>query len=155
MGRERLDYRPHQHGFSLMEVLIALVVVTFALYGVLDLIASNQRISLRTQRRAAAIGLGRAKMAEIQTAGFDAVASLLDKGPGGPSQSLVYPSESSEFKAPYAAKAFRWQARFDRNSQQPEVIAVEVRVLWYQPTTGAAEEALSNSVSVGGLLVGR
>jgi len=153
MGRKHGHPQPQRRGFSLIEVLIALVVVVFALYGVLDLVAANQQISLRARRRAVATELARAKMAEIRTAGFGAVTALWDKATSGPSQSFIYPSDPAEFKAPYRAGPFRWQARYSRNPRQPDAINVEVRVLWYPTTKGAPEEVLANSVSVGELLV--
>jgi type II secretory pathway pseudopilin PulG len=157
MGCEKPVQRPHRRfqggGFSLLEVLMGIVVVVFALYGVLDLIASNQRLSLRAQRRATATELARAKMAEIQVAGFDAVTAMWPSLPGGPPQSLIYPPDPAEFKTPYKADPFRWQLRLDRDPQYPEAINVEVRVLWYATSTGLREQILENSVSVGGLLV--
>jgi len=129
-----------------MEVLIALVVIAFALYGILDLTASNQRLSLRAQQRAEAIQLARAKMAEVQAAGFDAVVGLWAKAAAQSPQSFVYPSQPGEFQPPYNAKLFRWQARFQRDPQRSDVINVEVVVTHRdQPPEGA--------ISVGGLLV--
>jgi len=153
MGCGKPDSRPQVRGFSLIEVLIGIVVVAFALYGVLDLIATNQRLSLRAHRRAAAVELARAKMAEIQAAGFDAVSALWAKAAGGSTQPFVYPSDPAEFKPPYKAAPFRWQVRFDHAQEHPEVINVEMRVLWYPTTKAPTEQILENSVSVGGYLV--
>jgi prepilin-type N-terminal cleavage/methylation domain-containing protein len=153
MGCGKPDSRPRLRGFSLIEVLIGIVVVVFALYGVLDLVAVNQRLSLRAHRRAVAVELARAKMAEIQAAGFDAVTALWAKAPGGATQPFVLPSDPAEFKPPYKADAFRWQARFDRVEEHPEIINVEVRVLWYPTTKAPTAQILENSVSVGGFLV--
>jgi len=155
MGCEKRHRRGRSRGFSLIEVLLGIVVATFALYGVLDLMATSQKVSLRAHRRAAAIELARAKMAELQAAGFDAVAALWAKVPGGAAQPVAYPADPAEFKDPYKAPSFRWQARFDRVADRPELINVEVRVLWYPTTAAPTEQILENSVSVGGLLVKR
>jgi hypothetical protein len=40
-------------------------------------------------------------------------------------------------------------------ADHPELINVEVRVLWYPTTAAPTEQILENSVSVGGLLVKR
>jgi len=140
-------------GFSLIEVLIALVVLVFALYGVLDLVASTQRLAFRAQRRAAAVELARAKIAEIQAAGFNSVTALWAKSPGGPSQPFVYPPTLAEFPAPYDAKPFRWQARFDPVPEHPEVVNMVVRVFWHPPAPRAAGAEVEGSVAVAGLLV--
>jgi len=146
MRRERLNQRSHGRGFSLMEVLIALVVIAFALYGILDLMASNERLSLRAARREVAIELARAKMAELQTAGFDAVARQWANSPAATSNTLTYPAERAPFTPLYNAKPFQWQVRFDRGEPQSEVMQVKVEVFWLPG---------QDSVSVGGLLVKR
>jgi prepilin-type N-terminal cleavage/methylation domain-containing protein len=158
MGRVRLEHRPTGRGFSLMEVLIALVVIAFGLYGILDLISNNQRASIRTERRAVATELCRAKMAEVQAGGFDAVAALWAKSPANAAASFVLPAERAPFTPPYASptdQAYQWQARFDRDGPQAAVYNIEVRVFW-QPIAGAtADRPETYSVSVGGLLVKR
>ena len=164
------DRRPNGRGFSLMEVLLALVVIAFGLYGILDLMASTQRLSLRAQRRAVAIELAGAKMAEIQAGGFEAVEALWSKSPAGLSQPFHYPTQPAKFGPPYVeqpagrrAKAgpsydvnpFLWRARFDHNDRQPEVFNVEVRVYWYPTATAPVDTIQEHSVSVGGFLVKR
>jgi len=145
--------RASGRGYSMMEVLLALVVISFGLYGLLDLITTTQKQSVRAHRRAVAVELARARMAELQAAGYDAVAGLWAKSSADPSKPLDYPPETAAFAAPYKAKNFRWQAHLVRDAQHPEVIQVEVRVTW-DVIPGAPEEKLSaSSVAVGGLLV--
>jgi type II secretory pathway pseudopilin PulG len=136
-----------------MEVLLGIVVVAFALYGVLDLMTISQKMSQRAQRRAAAVELARAKMAELQAAGFDAVAALWAKSPAAASQVFFYPATAGNFSPPYNAKPFRWQARFDRDPKTPDLMNVEVRVFWYPAPPGSSDSIEKSSVSVGGLLV--
>jgi hypothetical protein len=135
-----------------MEVLLGIIVIVFALFGVLDLIQSNQHLSLRAQRRAVAVELARARMAEIQAAGFQAVTDLWAKSSSGPAQEFLYPSSRSPFDSPYNAKLFRWQARFIRENTAAEVINVEVRVFWDIEDKTPQDELLGKSVSIGGLL---
>jgi len=138
-----------------MEVLLALVVIAFGLYGILDLMAANLHLSQRAQNRGAAIELAGAKMAEIQAAGFGAIEPLLPKLSDESSTAVLYPPAPDRFQSPYQAEKFYWQARFDRNPQVPEVLNVEVRVYWYPKAGTRGGTVPQHSVSVGGLLVKR
>jgi len=137
-------------GFSLIEVLLGIVIIVFALYGVLDLIANNQNLSLRAQQRTVAIELAAAKTAEIRAAGFDAVEQLRAKS-GSASKTFVYPPEPAKFAPPYDAKQFRWQAHFDPLTTQPAVIHATVIVSWTQP----GKRDTSDSVAIASLLAKR
>jgi len=136
-----------------MEVLLGLVVIVIALYGVLDLLAANQKLSVRAHRRAVAVELAQAKMAEIQAAGYGAVEALWAKSPGGAGQPFACPPKLTAFAAPYEAKPFSWQAQFVRDAQNPDVIQVEVRVAWDLIESAPDEKTPVNSVAVGTMLV--
>jgi len=136
-----------------MEVLLGIVVVALALYGVLDLMAISQKMSQRARRRAAAVELACAKMAELRAGGFDAVAALWAKSPAAAPQNFYYPATPGDFSPPYNAKPFRWQARFDRDPKTPDVMNVEVRVFWSPAPPGSSDSIEKSSVAVGGLLV--
>jgi hypothetical protein len=138
-----------------MEVLIAIVVLAFALYGVLDLIDHNRRLSLRAEGRAVALELARAKMAEIQAAGYEAVAPLLPAPGDRPSTPVLYPTAPGKFQPPYPDRGYVWQARLERQNQEPDVVNVEVQVLWHRPAFTPSSSFHEHSVSVGGLVVKR
>ena len=157
MEAGRAHRRPRGWGFSLMEVLLALVVLTIGLYGVLDLIISTHNRSARTERCAAAIELARAKMAELQAMGYEALESraLLPRLADAASSPTHFPAQAAKSEAPYEAPFYRWQARFDRAPKEPDIVNIEVRVTWY-PTLEAPPDVIAEqSVALGGLLVRR
>jgi len=135
-----------------MEVMLALVVIAFGLYGILDLMAANRRLSHRAAKRAVAVELARAKMAEIRAAGIEKVAALWAKSPSPKGATFVYPPEPAKLLAPYEAETFLWQARFDRDEKQPGIVNVEVRIFWYPTAIAPVEKLQEHSVAVGGLL---
>lgn len=154
MRRGRTGCRPNGGGFSLIEVLVALVVIVFGLWGILDLVTSNETNDRIVQRRAAAIELAGAKLAEIQAAGFDALLPHLPKPGGEAATHSLYPAAGpTKFDLPYDTGTFSWQARFDPTGQ-PGVVNVEVRVFLEDfPADTPAEKLQRNSVSVGALLI--
>lgn len=154
MRRGRTGRKPSGRGFSLMEVLVALVVIVFGLWGILELVAANQGISRQAARRAAAIELAGAKMAEIQAAGFDRVEPLLTKLPDGASTSTLYPATPAKFEPPYDTGTYSWQARFVPNGPRPDVVNVEMRVFLEDlPLDATGDRIQRRSVAVGALLV--
>ncbi len=66
----RTNYgRKYRHGgFSLIEILIALAVLVFGIYGVLDLYFNAERLSRRAITRTQAVYLAKGKFAELQAA---------------------------------------------------------------------------------------
>ena len=156
MRRERTgrSRRRVRHGFSLVEVMIALVIIVLGLWGILDLVASNEKTSRLAVRRAMAIELAGAKMAEIQAAGFDRIAALLAKAPDGAAAETLYPQQRATFQPPYVGETLTWQARLVPTGPQPGVIQVEVRVFLNDlPAALSDEEIRKNAVAVGALLV--
>jgi prepilin-type N-terminal cleavage/methylation domain-containing protein len=155
MEAVRVHYRPRGRGFSLIEVLLALVILTIGLYGVLDLIISTHNRSARTERRAAAIELARGKMAELQAMGYEWVEArnLVPRAADGASSPTFFPAQAAKFEPPYEAPVYRWQARFDRDPKEPDLVNVEVRVTWYPTLEAPPEMIAEQSVALGGLLV--
>ncbi len=154
MADGRVTRSSRRRGFSLMEVLLGIVVLAFALYGALDLLAASQKTSLRAHRRTVALELARAKMAEIQAAGYDAVAALgTASGGSAAASSFAYPTNPAPFAPPYDAKAYQWQAQFARDPKNPGVFEIEVRVTWDEFGGGAQTGLSRNSVALAGLVV--
>jgi len=156
MKAERREHRPaDRRGFSLIEVLLALVVVAFGLFVALDLMAANQDHARRALHRTVATDLARAKMAEIQAAGFEAFEDLLPAAADAPTSPSFFPAAPVRFEPPYRREEYFWQARFDRLAGTADAANVELRVYWLPAGIPAHTAPTENSLAIGGLLVRR
>ena len=60
-----MAYRKHnRYGFSLIEVILALAVLVFGIYGVVDLFFNSHRLAQRSRFKTQALYLAKGKMAE-------------------------------------------------------------------------------------------
>lgn len=61
-----MTYRPEQHGFTLLEVLIALVVIAIAMTAAFQVVSSSSRSQLKLQDTTFARWVAETEMANIQ-----------------------------------------------------------------------------------------
>ncbi len=62
------EQRPHEHGFSLIEALVALAVLAIATVGLIRAVESHVDSTRAMERRAAAMWVAENRLAEIQLA---------------------------------------------------------------------------------------
>lgn len=149
----RLDRRPGGRGLSIVEVMVALVVVAIGLFGIIDLMMLNQRYSVRAERRAVGAELAAAKLAEIQVAGYNALAALVPALSDSPTSPSYYPPAPVRFEEPYDASRFLWQASVFRAAAPQDALNVEVRVFWYPTAKAPKSTILEHSIALGALVV--
>lgn len=64
-----------EKGFTLIEVIIAALVITIAVMGVLDLFVHAARFTTSSEQLVKAVNLGQGKLEELKYTNFDMVAS--------------------------------------------------------------------------------
>lgn len=94
---ERHDMTPRRHlrGLSLVEALVAIVILAFALAGIVELFLNSQHQSKRNSDRLQLSILARQQIEELKGAGFDSLQDYFDSSPkdGG---AVYYPAEPVE-----------------------------------------------------------
>ena len=146
MNHARSVHRTGRSGFSLIEVMLAIVVVAIGLYGILELMASNQRYSFMADRRAVATELAAGKLAELQALGYESLVEVLPADDAGSSPTF-YPAQPGRFDDPYQAARYTWQARFTRPPTPIDAVNVEVRVFWPPPAASRNSPASTRAAS--------
>jgi len=114
-------------GMTLIEVLVALVLLTIGLFGVFDLYGNVAHQMARGHRDLRASYLAEGYVASLQTAGYLSLATkiqTLSKTPDVDSVSL-YP----EFTYSKIDRDFKWNAVLRRDTVNRR-IAIEVNVRW-------------------------
>jgi len=124
-------------GFSLAEVLVALVVFTIGVFGLLDLLETSRRINAKYSQRFQALTIAEGKMAILRAAGYDALMADLKS----PSPRLPVKAEA-EANVPERAttsttKIFKWRVDAKEAPGMANAAAVTVTVRW--PVEGAEE----------------
>jgi prepilin-type N-terminal cleavage/methylation domain-containing protein len=136
--------RSRGHGFSLIELMVALAILTVGIYALADLLIASRRTARNGDDRIAATALGRMKMREIQVAGEQVAVLLADR------PDVLVPAEGP---ASFAENPrLRWQATLTRDAESSRTIQVAVAVsgtagavtrvdgLVLLPATGPAQE---------------
>jgi len=100
-------------GFTLLEIMIALAIVSIAMVSLLSLANRSIGVHDRLQRITAATLLAQRKMAETELSARHGT--------------LQGAEEQGEFEDPYAA--YRWQIAY-ADTPLPSVQMVTVKVLW-------------------------
>ena len=107
-------------GFSLIEILLAIVALVFGLVGVLNLLHVSVRNNKIAADRATAINLAKMKAVEFEAAGFRAVVQALDN-----QKTANFPAEKTPF---LENSRFNHQTAFDIKSDSR--IEYRVTVFW-------------------------
>lgn len=130
---------PGSRGFSVVEVMIALVVLVFGIYGVLDLYVNAQRQSERNEYKSLAMYVAKGKLEELKAAGYENLAAYIRLHQvQGTANSASYP-ESIAFITQYLPDTYAsthpfsrivWQADLALHSQDENMINVTVTAGW-------------------------
>ena len=128
-------------GFTLVEVMIALIVLVFGIYGVLDLYLNAQKQSERNDYKSLAMYVAKGKLEELKAAGYENLASYIrQRQVQGTGKSASYP-ESIAFVTQYLPDVYPstrlfsrivWQADLALNPQNENIVRVTVTAGWLQ-----------------------
>ncbi len=128
-------------GFTLVEVMIALIVLVFGIYGVLDLYLNAQKQSERNDYKSLSMYVAKGKLEELKAAGYENLASYIhQRQVQGTGKSVSYP-ESIAFVTQYLPDVYPstrlfsrivWQADLALNPQNENIVRVTVTAGWLQ-----------------------
>jgi len=136
-----MNLRPSgTRGFTLVEVMIALIVLVFGIYGVLDLYLNAQKQSERNDNKSLAMYVAKGKLEELKAAGYENLASYIrQRQVQGTGKSVSYP-ESIAFVTQYLPDVYAstrlfsrivWQADLALNPKNENIIRVTVTAGWF------------------------
>ncbi len=89
--------RTKKNGFTVVEILVALVLLSFGIFGVLDFYTRTVRLSHYNALQIQAMALANKKAAELSSMGMGAIKKSFNL-PEGPLSNYVYPNKPSPFK---------------------------------------------------------
>jgi type II secretory pathway pseudopilin PulG len=139
--QENRGLRSGVQGVTIVEALVALVVLSFGLYGAAELVQASRKNGHMASLRAQAAGLGALKLEEIRLAGPSLVSELAKLPPGA---ALTLPADGETTTIPQNPR-FSFSAEI-RRVQESGLVSVRVSV---QPT--AATSGLDLPVIVEGV----
>lgn len=127
----RWDKRPSSRGLTLLEVLIALVIISTALVGLVTLENQDLRAITSSRRTTLAAMLARNMMAQIEVAGFP-------EDLGEEEGDFQEQEEDENLRASYAG--FRWKKSIEAvqfgGRRLDNVRRVRITILWEEGKTG-------------------
>ena len=112
-------------GFSLIEVLMALAVLVFGIYGVVDLFVTSHNLSNRAIAQTQAVYLARGKLAELMMVKPEALFSLIEKTNGAYTSEPVTMKTDSPFICTWT---------LTKDAANPQMLRVDVMVFSKQFT---------------------
>lgn len=81
-------------GFSLVEVMLGLVILTFGIYGVLQLQITSSNNSRQSHLKTEMSSVAETRLAQLKSAGFDALKKYIDENKSSPLTAEVpYPKQ--------------------------------------------------------------
>jgi general secretion pathway protein I len=120
---------PQQNGFTLLEVMIALAIISIALISLLSLATSSINVNARLQKITQATLLAQEKMTDVE-------AKIRNSN-------TESPDEEGEFNEPFVE--FRWRTVFEE-TPFPPLRMVTVIVAW-------GEEAQNEAVQISSFFI--
>ncbi|MCD6386561.1 prepilin-type N-terminal cleavage/methylation domain-containing protein [Candidatus Sumerlaeota bacterium] len=108
-----------RNGFTFIEVVIALAVLVFGIYGALDLYFTGHNVARRARLKTKALYLAKGKLAELQSAGTESLFSLAKKHNG------TYKSETAPVSED---QNFLWYWRLNQKGLDEDSLRLEVTV---------------------------
>lgn len=122
-------YRPTtKRGMTLIEVIVALVLLTIGLFGVLDMYLGVAKGLAASRKEMQADNLLRAHLANLETAGYPALDDWIriQGAPPTPDQAARFPSFQKSL-----VPGFTWNAELKREQNQtPKRIMITVALQW-------------------------
>lgn len=147
-GKHPIFQRRHHHraGVSFVEILLAILIIVFGLLGTLNIIDAGRRNNATAVNRAVAVQLAEMKSAELQTAGYDALAQRL----GGSAETVIPSDEAKSFPT---HPDYTWQATL-RKDDDSSGLAYNIRVQWNTGQPAGSSEVLpsKNFIELSGIL---
>lgn len=141
----------NKNGFSLVEIMIALVVLIFGLYGVLDLFYNSDTARTNGQLKQQAALLMIEKMETIKASGFENINAYIDnKLMNAPNQPVYYPNT---FALSQQNPRLKWRAELKKSSDNPEIIDIFITVLWNIKQSGEVEVPKAMKITFAGNIV--
>lgn len=116
--------QPRNKGFNLVELVVAIGILSFGIYGAAELLGASRHTATEGSRRIEATALGNLKLQEFSAA-RENIAAFLSSTTG--TQGTLYPPDAA--KAFEQNAAYAWQAQFQRSAEMAEKVDVVVRVL--------------------------
>lgn len=116
---------PVRRGFTLLEALVALVIVGTAVAAALSAFGATLRVGSRVGGHAHAVALADARLSELSTLSADSI------------RHYAQPRQES-FPAPF--DAYRWTARLQSRTGSPALLRAQVVVSWPQGEYALATE---------------
>lgn len=115
-----LSRKHKQKGFTFIEVIIALAVLVFGIYGALDLYFNAQRLGERASFKTQALYLAKGKMVELQAAGAKVLFAQFEKAGGN---FLTEPASLSD------NPDFEYQWGLNQEELAKDILRLEVSVV--------------------------
>ena len=120
MSRRLLLVSPR--GFSLIETMVALVVIVVGLTALRHVFPHNLVLEQQAVARIQATLLGKSQLEQLRLRGFTALAEA---------HFATTPAPFVDSQQQVVSGPFRWQARVDREAE--DLLAVHVHVVWPWP----------------------
>ena len=140
-----------RRGVTLMEILLALVLLSFGLFGVVDLYMNQSRLVVRSQRQVRAASLAQSYLAQLQAAGYGALDEKLrtHADAASPDRSWLFPSPTGST----LDGDFEWNAHLRRiETDGRKRIEARVVVERGAPASGrAGQDSAHSSTPTGGV----
>jgi prepilin-type N-terminal cleavage/methylation domain-containing protein len=120
---ERYDVFTSQRGLSLVETMVALMVIVIGLAGVQRFFPQGLATGRHSLERTQATLLGKGKLEELRLQGFAALA--------GAAPATASPAPFLDGQQQVVLPRFRWQAEVLRSAE--DLLEVHLRVVWPWP----------------------
>lgn len=114
-----------RRAFSLIEVIVALAVLTVGVYGLIDVVGSSRHSAFLAHWRLQCVSLGRLKLEELRAAGPE-LASYMASAPANAKGEVLYPLQGP--KPLQRGTSLLWQAVLKRNPENPRRLDIRIMV---------------------------
>ena len=128
----RRKHLGRRRGFSLVEVLVALVFISFGLFGVVDLFVNLTRSAGRDEKQMRAGQLARGYLEQVQASSYADLEAKINQSKDG----SLFPAGGSS-TAPLDSD-FSWNGTLTLENGTPARIRVVVAVSWKNLDTGSS-----------------
>lgn len=136
--------------FSIVEIMIALVILVFGLYGILELFYNSDTTRTMSQLKTQASFVATEKLETLKSVGFDGIEAYIAKGAAQNSQNAFYPDS---FQVVPKNPRLKWQAILAKSAENPNIIDITVNVLINVNQPGEVETPRGQKVRLHGVVV--
>ncbi len=128
--------QPRNKGFNLVELVVAIGILSFGIYGAAELLGASRHTATEGSRRIEATALGNLKLQEFSAARGNLTAFLA--ATTGTQGTLHPPDTAKPFEQ---NPAYTWQAHFQQSAEMAEKVDVLVSVRSAKARAGEAAVA--------------